>query len=488
MWILFDVACIAFLFSLVLTPLVRDTGLRFGLIDRPDSERKLHKGAIPRIGGVAVMIAYVLALVVILFVPYGHLTIDRGSALKGALALAPAVVVIFAIGIVDDIIGLRPYAKIAAEVLASVLAFAGGFGIHVLRGHPMEFWASLTLTVVWLVACSNAVNLIDGMDGLATGVGFFASLTALVAALMHHNIELALVTAPLVGSLLGFLKYNFNPASIFLGDSGSLLIGFLLGCYGALWSHKTETLLGMVAPMMALAFPLLEVGVSIVRRFVGRKPIFTADRNHIHHRLLDQGFTPRRAALLLYGGCGITAALSLLQELSYQRVGGMIILVFCFFAWRGIRHLGYTEFRVMGHLLFRDSIRKMINIQVHLKQFEKTLESAPDLESRWKLIAGAAKEFGFLAVRMRAGNEAFDSAPLAMDTTGLWQLRIPLPNSEYINLFRDPAVEMHPAVLNDFSAVVHNALSKVLMPAGRASEAENALPANMKLAPSIPQP
>jgi len=341
MWILFDVACIAFLFSLVLTPLVRDTGLRFGLIDRPDSERKLHKGAIPRIGGVAVMIAYVLALVVILFVPYGHLTIDRGSALKGALALAPAIVVVFAIGIVDDIIGLRPSAKIAAEVLASVLAFFGGFGIHVLRGHPIELWASLTLTVVWLVACSNAVNLIDGMDGLATGVGFFASLTALVAALMHHNIELALVTAPLVGSLLGFLKYNFNPASIFLGDSGSLLIGFLLGCYGALWSHKTETLLGMVAPMMALAFPLLEVGVSIFRRFIGRKPIFTADRNHIHHRLLDQGFTPRRAALLLYGGFIVAARVELSTSGRHDHSG---VLLFCV-----ARHTASRVHRVPCH-------------------------------------------------------------------------------------------------------------------------------------------
>src|SRR5947208_12565007 len=125
-----------------------------------------------------------------------------------------------------------------------------------------------------------------GGDGLAAGLGLFATLTMAIAALLHGNLTLAIATAPLAGALLGFLRYNFNPASIFLGDSGSLLVGFLLGCYGVLWTQKSATLLGMAAPLMALSIPLLDTALAIVRRFLRHQPIFGADRGHIHHKLL----------------------------------------------------------------------------------------------------------------------------------------------------------------------------------------------------------
>src|SRR5439155_4205751 len=144
-----------------------------------------------------------------------------------------------------------------------------------------ENWWSLPVTLFWLVLCTNAFNLIDGVDGLAAGLGLFATLTMLVAALAQNNVALAVATAPLAGCLLGFLRYNFNPASVFLGDSGSLLIGFLLGCYGVIWSQKSVTMLGMAAPAMVLAFPLLEVALSVARRFLHNEPIFAGDRGHI---------------------------------------------------------------------------------------------------------------------------------------------------------------------------------------------------------------
>src|SRR3954464_14437999 len=132
----------------------------------------------------------------------------------------------------------------------------------------------------------------------------------MAAALLQDNTELAMATAPLVGAPSLFLRYNFNPASIFLGDCGSLTIGFLLGCFAALWSQKSATLLGMTAPLMALAVPLLDTGASVVRRFIRHQPIFSADRNHLHHRLLDRGFSPRKVALVMYGVCGVAAAFS----------------------------------------------------------------------------------------------------------------------------------------------------------------------------------
>ena len=175
----------------------------------------------------------------------------------------------------------------------------GGVRILSIAGAPTEAWWNIPLTILWLLACMNAFNLVDGLDGLAAGVGLFATLTVFAAAMMQHNMVLAVATFPLAGAMLAFLCYNFNPATIFLGDSGALLIGFLLGCYAAIWSNKSATLLGMTAPLMALSIPLLDVALAIVRRFLRRQPIFTADRGHIHHRLLDRGFTPRRVVLVL---------------------------------------------------------------------------------------------------------------------------------------------------------------------------------------------
>src|SRR5207247_514333 len=207
---------------------------------------------------------------------------------------------------------------------------------------------SLPLTLLWLVGCANAFNLIDGVDGLATGLGLFATLTMVIAALLHGNLTLAIATAPLAGALLGFLRYNFNPASIFLGDSGSLLVGFLLGCYGVLWTQKSATLLGMAAPLMALSIPILDVCLSIGRRFLSQSPIFGADRGHIHHRLLDRGLSPRRVALLLYAVGGLGALFSILQSVVPSRLSLLILALFCASTWIFVHSLKYVEFGVAG--------------------------------------------------------------------------------------------------------------------------------------------
>ena len=229
------------------------------------------------------------------------------------------------------------------------------------------------MTLVWLVMCANAFNLIDGLDGLASGMGLFATLTTFLAAVLHGNESLALVTLPLAGALLEFLRYNFNPASVFLGDSGSLLIGFLLGSYGVIWSQKSATLLGMTAPLMALAIPLLDVCLSVTRRWLRGQPIFTADRGHIHHRLLDLGTTHRRVVLILYAVCGFYAALSLLQSLLSNQVGGLIIILFCAATWIGIQHLGYNEFDAAGRTLRSGAVQRLVHGQLAIQAFEKRI-------------------------------------------------------------------------------------------------------------------
>jgi hypothetical protein len=268
------------------------------------------------------------------------------------------------------------------------LACVGGVRILSIGGAPTDAWWNVPLTILWLLACMNAFNLVDGLDGLAAGVGLFATLTVFTAAMMQHNMVLAVATFPLAGALLAFLCYNFNPATIFLGDSGSLLIGFLLGCYAAIWSNKSATLLGMTAPLMALSIPLLDVALAIVRRFLRRQPIFTADRGHIHHRLLDRGFTPRRVVLVLYGLCGLAAAFSLLQGVVHS-FSGALLLLFGVFVLLGIQYLGYAEFDLAGRLLFGGDFQRSVSAQLDLRKFRAALVAAGTPAGCWEVIREA---------------------------------------------------------------------------------------------------
>ena len=223
----------------------------------------------PRVGGVPLLLAYLGAFAVLLI---SRLAATRfvEAGLPIAWKILPGAGLVFAVGLLDDIRGLRPWYKFAGQAAAACAAFCAGVQVTAVGGLAMPPWLSLPISLLWLVGCSNAFNLIDGVDGLAAGAGLFATITILLGGLLTNNVTLALATVPLAGALLGFLRYNFNPASVFLGDSGSLTIGFLLGCYGVLWSHKASTILGMTAPLMALAVPLIDTGVAIARRFFAR--------------------------------------------------------------------------------------------------------------------------------------------------------------------------------------------------------------------------
>jgi UDP-GlcNAc:undecaprenyl-phosphate GlcNAc-1-phosphate transferase len=284
----------AFLFCLFFTPLCRDLFVRHGIVDYPDDNRKLHLHAVPRIGGVPIALAYGAALILLFsFNPGGGKIYIQHDQLFHALL--PAAALIFATGLVDDIYGLRPWQKLAGQLAAATLAVFLGVRLEYFPTHPS---ISIAISIIWLVGCTNAVNLIDGMDGLATGIGLLATMTTILVALLSGNYGLALATFPLAGCLLGFLPYNFSPATVFLGDCGSLTIGFVLGCFGLIWSQRSESWIGMFAPLMVLALPLIDVGLAICRRFLRCTPIFQGDHNHIHHKVLGLGFCTRDAALI----------------------------------------------------------------------------------------------------------------------------------------------------------------------------------------------
>lgn len=421
----------AFCATLVLTPAVRDACLTLGLVDRPDLTRKSHRKPIPRFGGVAIWICYALSFGLLKFLPHQPVL---SRSLTQMWLLLPAAVVLFATGFLDDLRGMKASHKLAGQVIAAVLAYwVAGVRIPMFADYPLGVVVSFPVTVIWLLGCTNAFNLIDGVDGLAAGLGLFATTTTLLAALTHGNLEMVVLTLPLAAALLGFLRYNFNPASIFLGDSGSLLIGFLLGCFGVLWSQKSATLLGVTAPLMAMAIPLLDISVSIVRRFIRKQPIFGADRGHIHHRLLDRGFTPRRVSLLLYGVGAIGATLSLLQNVATNQFGGLIVVLFCAGSWIGVQHLGFSEFGAAGKLFTR--FRVLVDLHVRLSMAKVEMEKTETLQEFWEVVVRGCGVFGFRSVRLRLQDHIFEAGPA--ENPELLQLRISLPHDQYICFERE---------------------------------------------------
>jgi UDP-GlcNAc:undecaprenyl-phosphate/decaprenyl-phosphate GlcNAc-1-phosphate transferase len=371
--------------SLVLTPIIRDIFRSYNVVDRP-GPRKVHGHPIPRVGGIPIAIAYGFSLI----------SFSDLSGGFGALAwkLIPGAAVIFLTGLADDFFTLKPTYKLVGQIAAALLVYWSGLRIEIL-GSSLPGWLNLPLTVFWLLLATNALNLIDGLDGLCAGIGLVATLALFGGALLHGNLPLAHATLPLAGALLGFLIYNINPATVFLGDSGALLIGFLLGCYGMVWTQKTATLLSLMVPLLAISIPLLDVFLAVVRRFLRKQPIFGSDRAHIHHRLLDRGLTPRSVVLLLYllaaGAAGIALLLSAPQIAHYQNI---LIVVGVGALLVGARHLGDKEFRLAGRWLSGQQLQHLQE-QQQLEQFEKELAKAGTEEQWWKAVVDSARDSGW---------------------------------------------------------------------------------------------
>ena len=445
---------------LAITPVIRRILLRWGILDFPDNNRKIHTRTVARAGGLALAISYPASLALLLLIPSDAANFVR-SHFSFAGALLPAAAIVFITGLLDDIVNLRPSQKLIGQVAAALLAYWAGVRIPEMSGHVFGGGLSLVLTVAWLIVCTNAFNLIDGVDGLTAGAGFLAAVTILIAAVVDGNLRLALVTAPLAGSLLGMLKYNSNPASIFMGDCGSLTIGFMLGCFGVIWSQKTATMLGMAAPVIALGLPLIDMGLAVLRRFLRLKPISSADRAHIHHRLLDRGLTPRRVTLLLYGISGIAAAFSLLLSFVHGRTAGLVILAFCACAWFGVHHLKYVEFEVAKRVLFQ-RFRRVLESEVTVMTFQERIAAAATLDECWTAIVRAAEEFGFAQVRLAIGERRFEETLRPINPVACWNFQIPLSETDYIEFKRPVRAEFHPWAAVPFFELARTSLRPAL--------------------------
>ena len=393
------------LFSLVFTPLCRELLIHLDLVDAGDSVRRLHQRRTPRMGGIAVFAAYVGAIAVALILasrspePIPHWI---GTVVR----LLPATAVVFFTGVLDDMFELKPAQKLGGQIAAASLACLMGVRIVGTQAHPALSWWGIPLTIVWLLGCTNAFNLIDGMDGLATGAGLFASVSIFVLAMLHGNPGLGAATVPLAGALLGFLRYNFAPASIFLGDCGSLVIGFTLGCYVVVWGQDSPNLIGMAAPLMALALPLVDTALAIARRFVRNEPIFSGDRGHIHHRLLDRGQGPKAVALKLYMVCGAAAIFALFTG-AFPGHGFLFLTLFCLVIGWGVHSLNYIEFSVLRRAVLQGIFRRVLQEEVRLHQFETALNRVSTVEGAWAVLQDSCAEFGIGVLEWRCGDRVF---------------------------------------------------------------------------------
>jgi UDP-GlcNAc:undecaprenyl-phosphate GlcNAc-1-phosphate transferase len=336
---------VALAISWWLTPEIRSRAMRLGLVDQPDDDRRIHKVAVPRLGGVAIYISIVATLVIMMAVG-GRFPKEGGLA-----GIAAGGTLIFVLGLLDDLESIPAKVKLLVQVLAALAAYSLGvrineriplpFDIHfgfinIAYGIDLGAW-TLPVTIIWLVGISNAVNLIDGMDGLAAGVSAIASVTiwAIAMSASTYHPYPALIAAVLAGALLGFLRWNFNPARIFLGDSGAYLAGFILGSVAITGVLKTATVITVLLPMLILFFPLLDTAWAVIRRVSRGKSIFAPDAEHIHHRLLQTGMSQKKVAYLIYGFSallGLIATTFVHQEKYYLSIGACVIAMAVFFA------------------------------------------------------------------------------------------------------------------------------------------------------------
>ena len=315
---------LAFLFSVLLsfalTPVVRVLAYRIGAVDVPTDKRRMHDHPVPLIGGLGIFLSFALSC--LLFVP----VLDK--RLVGMLFGMLGVV---AVGIVDDRKALRPGVKLIGEVAAALIPLCSGVTIDslIFAGQTIIFpwWVSFPLTLIWIVGITNAVNLIDGLDGLACGVSVIAAFCLVLSAIISATNNVALLALLLAGACLGFLPYNAHPAKIFMGDTGALMLGYALATISVIGVFKFNAVISFLVPSLILGIPFSDTVTAIFRRILHHKSPFEADRGHLHHKLVDMGFSPRASVLILYAISALLGIVAVMFTGDNVRVAVFALLV-----------------------------------------------------------------------------------------------------------------------------------------------------------------
>lgn len=415
----------------------------FGL-DHPDGGRKQHDAAVSRLGGLPIFLTLAAGVA---YAPFG---LQMGTAMyQEWWPILLCLALIFAIGFADDLKPLGARAKLLGQIIAACLLYLTGFSIDVLS-HPMTGeqmtlgWLAFPATLFWLIAIPNVINLIDGMDGLAGGFGLFLCLTLGVIGHFSGMPDVVLMSAVMAGALCGFLFFNFPPAKIFLGDGGAYLIGFFIAALSLMSSHKGTIISALLVMVLALGVPILDTLFAIVRRGMRGLPIFSADAEHIHHRLIQLGYSKSQALLVLYTACallsliGITILLS--RGLTVVVAGAALVILGLFAA----RYLGYVRSWRAIRKQVREAFMHRRTLE-YVRAYGRVLElealKMPTQEDFCRLLQATLQRTGFVA----DPKDAAHSITIPIMPGVIWTLGVSSPDAN-LNLARRQAGELAEAV------------------------------------------
>lgn len=402
---------VSFLFVLATTPVLIKIGLKYGFVDKIN-QRKIHSGAIPRIGGIGIALGTLFPLFLLYFYNNFVSSILFGST-ENIVVIIYGGLSISLLGLFDDIKGVSAKLKLLFQVVLAIIAIYCGFSIDAMStpwGVVQLGWVGHLITVLWIVGIINAFNLIDGMDGLSSGVSFFACITIMSLSIVNGYMFVALVSAALAGAVVGFLVYNFNPAKIFMGDAGSMFIGYLLAVLSLKNQSKGHTIVSLLVPIIAMGLPILDTTLAFLRRLLRNQSIFSADKQHIHHILLSKGINQRKVVLMLYGISIVFTLLAMLLIFQKDIEAFLVIIVFSIVVFVIVSKLGYTDmiyerFRTKKENRLESILENFLIEKINLGSYEELFSLTPvfgfevlDETGKMLVKSGGSKKIDFFDI------------------------------------------------------------------------------------------
>ncbi|KQC08621.1 MAG: hypothetical protein APR62_04340 [Smithella sp. SDB] len=388
---------LAFVLSVFLTPAVRALGIKMGAMDIP-AERKIHTKPIPRIGGLAVFLSFAITgLIAIKFCPSIKdlyvFNFDTAMGYLGGL-------VVLGCGLWDDFRHLKPWTKLLIQIAVATCAFIGGATINSVYCLQLNFIYSYLATVFWILLFINAVNLIDGLDGLAGGLVFFTCAVMTISSYSNQDYLYAFYFVILGGAVLGFLKYNFNPATIFLGDGGSYFLGYTVAIMAIRSSTKSNVGVLMLMPLLALGIPVFDAVLSPIRRFIRGRSMFQADKGHVHHTLLRMGLSSRNVVLIIYGiTMGLCVLAMFMMVYRGKGIEGLVLLLLMFGMFLLVQKLGYLEYLAFDKFYgwFKDitDVAGLSHARRSFLSLQIELGKSQNMEELWEVVIEALKMLNF---------------------------------------------------------------------------------------------
>lgn len=436
----------AFFVAMAATRVAIGVAPSIGLMDHPDGVRKLHAGSIPKLGGPAIYLG--------ILIPAWWLAHVSGSTTTVAvlfreftgplLAILSGGTIALCMGLLDDFFDLRPRWKLLGQFIVAVIMYQSGMGIRAISsplGGSIELGLlGFPVTLLWFMGCMNAVNLMDGLDGLAAGICLFVGITLFLVSLHFNNLMGMVLLAVLNGAILGFLVFNFPPARIFLGDSGSMLLGFLVASFSLLGaSRKAEAAVALFIPIVALGLPIMDTAVAIIRRWYQHLPISTPDRKHIHHRLVAMGYSQQRAVLVLYAVSVVMAGFAVLITFGRNEVVILVVAALTIITFTTVRIFSGVQLLDVWQKLKSDkeTHQRMVRVNNVLDIMTAEIGKAATVDKLWEACkAGFEKlevDQAGISLRLPAGEDFYSwrrsGAPSGRGLDG-WTFRLNLRDGD----------------------------------------------------------